>query len=185
MDGQGRPVEGKFTKRTLSGIESFYSWQIDYWRTGRCFIRFIVRFITAISNRSAGRGITFQAANRRLSELNSHNQVLLSVILALTLTARVSDHPLLVGANRPSINQRNHSVSESQDLSEWVKRRAEVCTVLTQIESTCQLPLPQEESSTERYWKMLEHLHRETSGRAFSAVREIIGIVRVNLQNGF
>lgn len=50
----------------------------------------------------------------------------------MALSARVSDHPLLVGASAPNVQELAQATKEGWDLSEWGKRRAGACEALAQ-----------------------------------------------------
>ncbi|KAI5477342.1 Zn(2)-C7 fungal-type transcription factor [Pseudohyphozyma bogoriensis] len=70
----------------------------------------------------------FEAAGRRMSDMDPGNQVLFSVILAVA--ARVSDHPLLIGSSAPTLKQLDQATRLGDDLSEWGQRREEACAAL-------------------------------------------------------
>ncbi|GAA5863254.1 hypothetical protein JCM1840_002524 [Sporobolomyces johnsonii] len=72
--------------------------------------------------------LVFEQSGRRLDQLPPNLEVLGAVVLALA--ARVSDHPLLVGANAPSPSELLVAAKEGYDLSEWGRRRVDACEVL-------------------------------------------------------
>ena len=70
----------------------------------------------------------FESSGRRLDCLDPRIEPLAAVVLALA--ARVSDHPLLVGASAPPPSTLSKAIKEGQDLSEWGKRRTDACQAL-------------------------------------------------------
>ncbi|GAA5920014.1 hypothetical protein JCM1841_000378 [Sporobolomyces salmonicolor] len=72
--------------------------------------------------------LVFEQSGRRLDQLPPNLEVLGAVVLALA--ARVSDHPLLVGANAPSPSELLIASREGYDLSKWGRRRVDACEVL-------------------------------------------------------
>ncbi|GAA5955122.1 hypothetical protein JCM3765_003201 [Sporobolomyces pararoseus] len=70
----------------------------------------------------------FESSGRRLDCLDPRIEPLAAVVLALA--ARVSDHPLLVGAMAPPPSTLSKAIKEGQDLSEWGKRRTDACQAL-------------------------------------------------------
>ncbi|GAA5882039.1 hypothetical protein JCM16303_005573 [Sporobolomyces ruberrimus] len=70
----------------------------------------------------------FESSGRRLDRLDAKLEPLAAVVLALA--ARVSDHPLLVGASAPAASALSRAIKNGDDLSEWGKRRTDACGAL-------------------------------------------------------
>lgn len=69
-------------------------------------------------------------AHHQASNLDDQSQVLCAVLLALS--ARTSDHPLIVGAGAPRISSLAALAVEGRDLSLYGQRRVAACRVLTE-----------------------------------------------------
>lgn len=70
----------------------------------------------------------FEMSGRRLDCLDPKLEPLAAVVLALA--ARVSDHPLLVGASAPNASTLAKAIKDGDDLSEWGRRRTDACQAL-------------------------------------------------------
>ncbi|GAA6008964.1 hypothetical protein JCM11491_003849 [Sporobolomyces phaffii] len=70
----------------------------------------------------------FERGGRRLDGLDPKIEPLAAVVLALA--ARVSDHPLLVGASAPGPTALAQLIRDGHDLSGWGQRRTDACQAL-------------------------------------------------------
>ncbi|BGP39261.1 hypothetical protein JCM10449v2_003199 [Rhodotorula kratochvilovae] len=73
---------------------------------------------------------TFDLAGRRIDQLNSSNQVLCAVLLALG--ARCTDHPALLGSTAPPLSFLRAATQADTDLRAYGALRAPACATLTQ-----------------------------------------------------
>ncbi|ORY91448.1 hypothetical protein BCR35DRAFT_298608 [Leucosporidium creatinivorum] len=74
--------------------------------------------------------VTFEAAGRRLGQLDDQAQVLCAAVLAIG--ARVSDHPLLVGRGAPRLIELSSSAKAGVNLTEFGQRREATCRALAE-----------------------------------------------------
>lgn len=73
----------------------------------------------------------FDCSSTSLTEFIYVAQVLCSVIISIA--ARVSLHPLLIGSNPPSSIQLANDSAANTDLTEYGKKRSNACETLTQV----------------------------------------------------